>query len=62
MDIDVVEDGNGAALRSPEPEIESDLRYVFGLERYREKSRVETRYNALTELVSALGHDGKRYR
>ena len=63
MDVDMIEGGvKGAALRSPEREPENDLRYVLGLERHRERARVETRYNALTELVYALGHDGKKYR
>ena len=44
------------------PEPDEDLRFVLGLDGHRERSRVESRYHELTELVNALGHDGRKFR
>ena len=53
---------SAVVVSKPPPEPEADLRYVLGLEQHRDSRYVEHRYNALTDVVNALGYDGRSYR
>ena len=51
---------SAATFSALEPD--EDLRFVLGLDGHRESRRIESRYHELTELVAALGHDGRKFR